>query len=82
MASFAAAPLLLYLCGASPYLGRASPVAFLLVAMVFFLLFLLGTSFGISCMRTWRGVYRGIMLAALVIVAGAFYLSIVLAGKY
>ena len=81
LVSFTAAALLLYFCSVSPYFAGASLVAVLILSILVLLLLLLGTCFGVSYMRTWRRVYRDVMLAVLVIAAIAFYLSIVLPEK-
>lgn len=56
--------------------GR-SPIALITV----FVVGLLGTCFGLSYMRTWKGVYRNVVLAILLIISFAFYLVLLLPSK-
>ena len=70
LGSLAAAALVLYFVGVSPF-----PLT-LVLGLIFF-----GVCFGISYLRTWRKVYRNVALAILLVVAVYFYLAILLPSR-
>ena len=59
------------------YFGGTSPIT-LTGSLA---LSVLGVCFGLSYMRTWRRVYRNIVLTVLLISAVAFYLALLLPSR-
>lgn len=59
------------------HFGGQSLIALILV----FIAGLLGAYFGLSHMRTWKRIYRNVVLGILLIISVTFYLALLLPSK-